>query len=93
MEGGLDELIAACTNFYNAKKLQEQADAAGDESRNALRQGLELLRDGAIGAPALTAELLLAHALQRDRIYLLTHPEYELSELECCTTGVICTSD
>ncbi len=48
----------------------------------ALRQGLELLRDGAIGAPALTAELLLAHALHRDRIYLLTHPEYELSELE-----------
>ena len=34
MEGGLDELIAACANFYNAKKLQEQADAAGDESRN-----------------------------------------------------------
>ena len=48
----------------------------------ALRQGLELLRAGAIGAPALTAELLLAHALHRDRIYLLTHPEYELSELE-----------
>jgi release factor glutamine methyltransferase len=48
----------------------------------ALRQGLELLRDGAIGAPALTAELLLAHTLHRDRIYLLTHPEYELSELE-----------
>ena len=48
----------------------------------ALRQGLELLRDGAIGAPALTAEILLAHALHRDRIYLPTHPEYELSELE-----------
>jgi release factor glutamine methyltransferase len=48
----------------------------------ALRQGLDLLRAGAIGAPELTAELLLAHALHRDRIYLLTHPEYELSELE-----------
>lgn len=48
----------------------------------ALRQGLELLRDGAIGAPALTAELLLAHALHRDRTYLLTHPEHEISELE-----------
>ncbi|MGD0581168.1 MAG: peptide chain release factor N(5)-glutamine methyltransferase [Bryobacteraceae bacterium] len=48
----------------------------------ALRQGLDLLRDGAIGAPALTAELLLSHALHRDRTYLLTHPEYELSELE-----------
>jgi release factor glutamine methyltransferase len=48
----------------------------------ALRQGLELLRDGAIGAPALTAEILLAHALHRDRTYLLTHPEHELSELE-----------
>ena len=48
----------------------------------ALRQGLELLRDGAIGAPALTAEILLANALHRDRTYLLTHPEHELSELE-----------
>jgi len=48
----------------------------------ALRQGLDLLRDGAIGAPALTAELLLAHALHRDRTYLLTHPEHELCELE-----------
>jgi release factor glutamine methyltransferase len=48
----------------------------------ALRQGLELLRDGAIGAPELTAEILLAHALHRDRTYLLTHPEHELSELE-----------
>src|SRR5208337_2789861 len=48
----------------------------------ALRQGLDLLREGRVGAPSLTAELLLAHALHRDRTYLLTHPEHELSELE-----------
>lgn len=48
----------------------------------ALRQGLDLLRDGAIGAPALTAELLLSHALHCDRTYLLTHPEHELSEVD-----------
>jgi release factor glutamine methyltransferase len=52
------------------------------KAETALRQGLDLLRDGGIGAPALTAELLLAQALHRDRVYLLTHPEYELSEVE-----------
>ncbi|MGO9239352.1 MAG: peptide chain release factor N(5)-glutamine methyltransferase [Bryobacteraceae bacterium] len=48
----------------------------------ALRQGLDLLTGGGIGAPALTSEVLLTHALHRDRVYLLTHPEHELSEME-----------
>jgi release factor glutamine methyltransferase len=48
----------------------------------ALLQGTQLLEDGAVGVPRLTAEVLLAHALKRDRIYLFAHPEHELSELE-----------
>jgi len=36
----------------------------------ALRQGTELLDDAAVGVARLTAEVLLAHALHRDRTYL-----------------------
>ena len=46
----------------------------------ALLQGVQLLEDGAIGAPRLTAEVLLCHALQRERVYLYAHPEEPLSE-------------
>ncbi len=48
----------------------------------ALLQGTRLLEDGAVGVPRLTAEVLLAHALSRDRVYLFAHSEHELSELE-----------
>ncbi|MDQ6676637.1 MAG: peptide chain release factor N(5)-glutamine methyltransferase [Acidobacteriota bacterium] len=50
--------------------------------RSALRQGTELL--GAAGAqvPRLTAEVLLGHALRRERAYLFAHPERGLSQLE-----------
>jgi release factor glutamine methyltransferase len=50
--------------------------------RTALQQGLELLREGHVGAPELTAEVLLHHALRRERVYLYSHPEYELTEIE-----------
>jgi release factor glutamine methyltransferase len=50
--------------------------------RTALQQGLELLREGQVGAPELTAGVLLCHALHRERIYLFSHPEHELTELE-----------
>jgi release factor glutamine methyltransferase len=50
--------------------------------RTALLQGAKLLEDAAIAVPRLTAEVLLAHALRRDRVYLYAHPEHELSELE-----------
>lgn len=49
--------------------------------RTALEQGTKLLEDGEIAVPRLTAEVLLAHALQRNRVYLFAHPEEELSEL------------
>jgi release factor glutamine methyltransferase len=47
----------------------------------ALLQGTKLLEDEAIAAPRLTAEVLLTHALQRDRSYLYAHPEEELNEI------------
>jgi release factor glutamine methyltransferase len=49
--------------------------------REALLQGTRLLEDAVIPVPRLTAEVLLAHALQRDREYLYGHPEEPLSEI------------
>jgi len=48
----------------------------------ALFQGTRLLEDGGIAVPRLTAEVLLAHALRRDRAWLFAHGEKELAELE-----------
>src|ERR1700686_60825 len=50
--------------------------------QTALLQGTKLFEDEGIGAPRLTAEVLLAYALHRDRTYLYSHPEHELSEIE-----------
>jgi len=50
--------------------------------QTALLQGTRLLEDGGIAVPRLTAEVLLAHALSRDRVYLFAHGERELAELE-----------
>src|SRR6266849_10420145 len=49
--------------------------------QTALLQGVKLLEDGAIGAPRLTAEVLLVHALGRDRSYLYAHPEESLPDV------------
>jgi release factor glutamine methyltransferase len=46
--------------------------------QTALLQGTRLLEDESILAPRLTAEVLLAHALQRDRAYLYAHSGEEL---------------
>lgn len=48
--------------------------------QTALRQGCKLLEDGAVPSPRLTAEILLCHALARERSFLYSHPEEELSE-------------
>lgn len=48
----------------------------------ALRQGSELLAQAGVPDPRLTAELLLCHALRREKIYLYSHPEHELSTIE-----------
>ena len=49
--------------------------------RTALDQGTRILENAGVGAPRLTAEVLLAHALQRDRTWLYTHDKDELTEL------------
>jgi len=49
--------------------------------RTALLQGTRLLEDAVVPVPRLTAEVLLAHALQRDRVYLVAHSEDELPEI------------
>jgi len=49
--------------------------------RTALAQGAKLLNDAGFDAPRLTAEVLLAHALRQERIYLVAHSEDELTEV------------
>jgi release factor glutamine methyltransferase len=50
--------------------------------KTALLQGVALLEDAEVAAPRLTAEVLLAHALRRERVYIYAHPEEELREVE-----------
>src|SRR3954471_4600279 len=50
--------------------------------QTALLQGTVLLEEAGIAVPRLTAEVLLAHALRRERVYLYAHPEHELAEVE-----------
>ena len=50
--------------------------------RAAVQQGAQILLDAGVPVPRLTAEVLLAHALRRDRVYLYAHPEQELREVE-----------
>lgn len=47
----------------------------------ALRQGTKILADAGVDPARFTAELLLMHALQQDRVYLFTHALDPLSEL------------
>jgi release factor glutamine methyltransferase len=47
----------------------------------ALLQGTKLFEEDSIASPRLTAEVLLAHALNRERQYLYAHPEEELAEV------------
>lgn len=47
----------------------------------ALLQGAKLFEENSISAPRLTAEVLLAHALHRERSYLYAHPEEELTQV------------
>jgi len=49
--------------------------------RTALKQGQDLLENAKVAAPRLTAEVLLAHAVGRDRAWLFGHYEEELREV------------
>src|SRR3982751_5240011 len=50
--------------------------------QTALLQGTKLLEDAGTAAARLTAEVLLAPALHRERTYLYAYPEHVLSEIE-----------
>lgn len=47
----------------------------------ALLQGTEILEKASISVPRLTAEVLLCHALRRERAYLYAHSNDELTQL------------
>jgi release factor glutamine methyltransferase len=49
--------------------------------KTALHQGTSLLEEGDVPVPRLTAEVLLSHALGKERVYLIAHPEAELSQI------------
>ena len=50
--------------------------------QTALQQGSRLLEDAGVTVPRLTGEVLLAHAIHCERVYLYAHPERELSDVE-----------
>ena len=50
--------------------------------RTALLQGVSLLEDAGIAVARLTAEVLLSHAMGRERVYIYAHPEQTLKDLE-----------
>lgn len=49
--------------------------------RQAVDQGTQILQRGGIDPARLTAEVLLSHAIGRERVYLMTHPEERITEL------------
>jgi release factor glutamine methyltransferase len=49
--------------------------------RAALDQGTRLLDESHVAVPRLTAEVLLCHALRKEKAYLYSHPEDELTEV------------
>lgn len=50
----------------------------GDSARQLLKQGIAQLRDANVPSFTLAAELLLLHALRRDRTWLYAHPEEQI---------------
>src|SRR5467141_3632104 len=50
--------------------------------RTTLKQGLARLRDEHVSSYTLAAELLLLHVLGRDRTWIYSHPEEEISSTE-----------
>ena len=50
--------------------------------RTALKNGIAELRDAGVPSFTLAAELLVLHALGRDRAWLYAHPEEEVAEVE-----------
>lgn len=51
-------------------------------ARTALLQGIEILERSGVEDARASAEVLLCHALGRERVYLFSHPEHELTTIE-----------
>jgi release factor glutamine methyltransferase len=49
--------------------------------QTALLQGTQILEKAGVASPRLTAEVLLCHAIQRDRAFLYAHSDDELTDL------------
>lgn len=47
-----------------------------------LNEGIQILRDRNVEAPAAEAGVLLCHVLKKDKTFLFVHPEYVLSKYE-----------
>ena len=58
--------------------LHESPVKSHQSVRSALRDGIAQLERAQVPSAALAAELLLMHALDRDRIWIYAHPEHEL---------------
>jgi len=58
---------------------QQSPDASHQSLRSALREGIAQLESARVPSASLAAELLLMHALGRDRTWLYSHPEEELA--------------
>lgn len=50
--------------------------------RTALRQGAKLLEEANVSVPKLTAEVLLCHAIGKEKVHLYAHPEAPLSDVQ-----------
>lgn len=51
-------------------------------ARTALQQGTEILERSGVEDARASAEVLLCHAIGRERVYLFSHPEHELTTVE-----------
>ena len=58
-----------------AGNLSSSSSCSSTDIRTALKQGIAQLRDANVPSCTLAAELLLLHALSRDRTWLYAHPE------------------
>jgi len=59
-----------------------ESNAGPLDVRAALKEGIARLRAAGVPSDTLAAELLLMHALGRDRTWVYTHPEYSLASGE-----------
>jgi release factor glutamine methyltransferase len=69
-------------NAMETNSLPKAAPDALMDVRAALREGISRLREANVPSQALAAELLLMHALGRDRTWLYSHPKVLLEPIE-----------